>query len=302
MVSESVENVVYYQVDDRIVKALSKAGIEVMPIAEAWEKYEWVRKYVAKKPKFGYFIWVKQTTKVPVTTCVYVQSKEILQELENLVVLEPGVKAEAKTICSSLASGISAKHYSKGLIVLKEGSSYRVESVHNWHEGDEVDVKYTYVLERSSTLVYRFKSLNPASKMKSGVEVKLLEGAKADLEKVVDSKNAEITLEEFVELEGTGSSAVAKVRVVGRRDGHVEGITRMVGKAEVRGHLDCQGLIVDENAIIKLVPEMVVETKDALLTHEASIGKVNEEQLYYLMSRGLEEDEAVELIVEGFLE
>ena len=68
-----------------------------------------------------------------------------------------------------------------------------------------------------------------------------------------------------------------------------------------RGHLDCQGLVVGEKAMIRLVPSLVVKNKNALLTHEASIGKISEDELNYLRSRGLNKSEAIDLIVSGFL-
>lgn len=59
------------------------------------------------------------------------------------------------------------------------------------------------------------------------------------------------------------------------------------------------GLLLDGNSSIDAVPELL--NKDATLTHEASIGRISEEELSYLRSRGLTEDEAIGLIVTGFL-
>jgi Fe-S cluster assembly scaffold protein SufB len=60
--------------------------------------------------------------------------------------------------------------------------------------------------------------------------------------------------------------------------------------------------MLDQTADVVLVPELLCRNKDAQITHEASIGKVSDEQITYLRSRGLREDEAVDLIVRGFLE
>ena len=68
-----------------------------------------------------------------------------------------------------------------------------------------------------------------------------------------------------------------------------------------KGHLDCQALITDRNAKVSLVPEVECEDKEAQVTHEASIGKVSEEQLNYLRTRGLTEEQALNLIISGFL-
>jgi len=55
------------------------------------------------------------------------------------------------------------------------------------------------------------------------------------------------------------------------------------------------------NAIIKAIPSLVAESSEAVLTHEAAIGKIAGEQLIKLMSLGLTEDEAVNTIIDGFL-
>lgn len=67
------------------------------------------------------------------------------------------------------------------------------------------------------------------------------------------------------------------------------------------GHVDCMGLLLSENSSVQAIPELINRNKDASLTHEASVGKISEETLNYLRSRGLTENEAINLIVTGFL-
>jgi Fe-S cluster assembly scaffold protein SufB len=74
-----------------------------------------------------------------------------------------------------------------------------------------------------------------------------------------------------------------------------------LAKSSSTGHLDCQCLMTDKQAKVSLVPEVVCENKEAQVTHEASIGKISEEQLNYLRTRGLTEEKALNLIISGFL-
>lgn len=76
---------------------------------------------------------------------------------------------------------------------------------------------------------------------------------------------------------------------------------RMVANEAGTGHVDCMGLLLAEDVAINVTPELINKNKDASLTHEASVGKISEENLNYLRSRGLTEDEAIDLIVAGFL-
>jgi len=87
------------------------------------------------------------------------------------------------------------------------------------------------------------------------------------------------------------------------------GITNYRGYAEVkRGAVNskasvrCDGLMLDNISKSGTIPSMNVYENDVKVSHEAAIGKIGEEQLFYLMSRGLSEEEAVKMIVSGFIE
>ena len=76
----------------------------------------------------------------------------------------------------------------------------------------------------------------------------------------------------------------------------------LVGEEEeIKGHLECKGLIISDDSRLYAVPELDARKANIDLSHEAAVGKIAEDQLIYLMSRGLTEDEAVSLIIKGFL-
>ena len=64
--------------------------------------------------------------------------------------------------------------------------------------------------------------------------------------------------------------------------------------------VECDALMVDNNSISNTYPQMEVEREDAQVIHEAKVGKVGEEEIFYLMSRGFNEEKAKQLIVSGF--
>jgi Fe-S cluster assembly protein SufB len=65
--------------------------------------------------------------------------------------------------------------------------------------------------------------------------------------------------------------------------------------------IDCDGLILDDESVSDTIPDIRVATDDATIAHEASVGKINEDTLFYLQSRGIAEDEAKTMIVRGFV-
>jgi len=69
-----------------------------------------------------------------------------------------------------------------------------------------------------------------------------------------------------------------------------------------KSHVQCDALILDEESVSDTYPYMEVGAKDAVVGHEATVSKVADEQLFYLMSRGLSEEQAMGMIVNGFIE
>jgi Fe-S cluster assembly protein SufB len=69
-----------------------------------------------------------------------------------------------------------------------------------------------------------------------------------------------------------------------------------------RSHVQCDALILDEDSISDTYPYMEIGSKDAVIGHEATVSKVADEQLFYLMSRGLSEEQAMSMVVNGFIE
>jgi len=74
------------------------------------------------------------------------------------------------------------------------------------------------------------------------------------------------------------------------------------GAHGVRSHVRCDALILDEDSRSDTYPYMEIEEQDARIGHEATVSKVGEDQLFYLMSRGLSEQQAMGMIVNGFIE
>lgn len=73
------------------------------------------------------------------------------------------------------------------------------------------------------------------------------------------------------------------------------------GCTGVKSYTKCDALILDEKSKSDTIPSLQVDEKDVNVGHEATVGKISEEQLFYLMSRGLKEEEAVALIIKGFI-
>jgi Fe-S cluster assembly scaffold protein SufB len=104
-------------------------------------------------------------------------------------------------------------------------------------------------------------------------------------------------------LTGKGSKAEMVSRAIAREGskmiirGLIEG-----DNADCRGHLECRGLLIDEEAFLQSIPELIARKKGVEITHEAAVGKISEREITYLMTRKLSRDQAVSLIIRGFMD
>ena len=119
-------------------------------------------------------------------------------------------------------------------------------------------------------------------------------------EKILTSQNQQAITKFEVELNGENSSTHVTSRSVATNDSYQEFISNITGNTKCYAHVECDA-IIKENGKVKAVPEIYAKNIDANLIHEAAIGKIAGEQLIKLMSLGLTEKEAEDIIIKGFL-
>ena len=101
----------------------------------------------------------------------------------------------------------------------------------------------------------------------------------------------------------TTSQIISKSICRGGGKVNYRGLVKIAKKAEnSKSHVECDTIIIDDISTSDTIPTNIVENDTSYIEHEATVSKVNEEQLFYLMSRGLTEQEATEMIVMGFIE
>lgn len=298
---KNVKNAHYYQIDNKVLNIRSLEGVEVLKANEAYKKYYWLEKYFSTKPKEGYFIWVKKQPTKPLIICVAVSHKKINQKLQNLLIIEKGITAESSVSCSVLASGLCASHYAQGKIILKEGASLSYQHLHSWGQQDYVEPNYEFILEKGAKLNYFYQLLNSPKEITFKTKILVGEKASANFNIVMKGKNTVINIEEEMNLMAKNAQGTVRLRLVAEKNSRIKAINKLVAQAESRGHLECQGLNLDEQSSIELIPALINKNKNSLLTHEAAIGRINQEEINYLRSRGLTKKQAINLIINGFL-
>lgn len=292
----------FFQRDNKIEKIEKGKGFILLPSSVAWEKFLWTRKYYQKRPKGGYFLWVKESFSEPFLSCIFACTKKISQNLENLLIIEQGKKIKIKATCLAQKKELSVFHQAKGKVLLKKGAILDYEHFHYWGKKDNVSSFYEFFLEKEARLNYFYKNFSSPKKLFLKTKIFSFEKSKFDLKTAIKAEKGEVELEEEAFLEKKEAQGTIKIKIVGNKGSKIKAFSRLFGKTLSKGYLECQGLMLDEKSRMDFVPELISESKKAQLFHEASIGKISEEELFYLRTRGFNKREAINIITRGFLE
>lgn len=177
------------------------------------------------------------------------------------------------------------KHYGEG-----EGSGERILN----------PVTKVYIGEGSS-VTFESTQIKGVDSTKRNTDIYVGKNAEAIVnEKLMTHGSQKAISEMEIILEAEGANGRVLSRSVATDDSEQVFYPKMTGKAECFGHVECDSIIMG-NAKISSIPAIVAEHPDSVLVHEAAIGKIAGEQLLKLMTLGLDEKQAEERILKGFL-
>jgi len=193
--------------------------------------------------------------------------------------------------------------------------------IHSFHIGKNCNVKYiekhvglgkkkvgkilnpqTFIhMEESSKFEMETMQLGGVTYSNRKTNAVLEENAMLLIQEKILTDNHEKAKTLFnVELVGKNSKVEVVSRSVAKGKSSQKFVSKVIGKNECFGHVECDGILLDD-AQIESSPQVVAKNKDATLVHEAAIGKIAGEQIIKLQSLGLNEEEAQNEIIAGFL-
>ncbi|WP_340818544.1 SufD family Fe-S cluster assembly protein [Methanolobus sp. WCC4] len=294
--------------------------VELMSLRDAMKVHDWVKDYSWKlvepdKDKYtamsylqdanGYFIRAPagKKSKMPVQTCLLIGSKEVSQTVHNIVIVEEGAELDVITGCSTKHGVDKGLHLGISEMYVKKGATLNFTMIHNW--GEEIGVRPRTVVhvEEGGSYISNYVTLKPVKSVQSYPTV-ILEGkgAFARLNTIaVAHPGSELDLGSKVvfNAEDTKAELISRTITTG---GDAIARGEMVGNANnAKGHLECHGLVLG-GGMQRAIPVLEANVEDIELSHEAAVGRIAREQIEYLMARGLTEEDAVGMIVRGFLD
>jgi hypothetical protein len=295
-------------------------GLEIMPVREAAKKYDlseylWKAvdpgkdKYTSKtylEDSDGYFVRVKAGFKIkdPVQTCMLINRNKQMQNVHNIVIVEENASLEMISGCTTSKHAAESLHIGISETFIKDGGSLTFSMIHNWGEHTHVRPRSAAILGKNSRFVNNYVLLNKVGSVQSYPAAYLNgEGASAKFSSIcLSHEGSDIDMGSLIELNAPGTSAEVISRSI-TLGGRMMARGKLVGNAAgAKAHLECRSLVLSDKGLTLAIPELESSIADVEMTHEAAVGKIARDQVEYLMMRGLTEDEAVGMIVRGFLE
>ena len=294
-------------------------GVEVLNIHEALDKYDGLKDYywqlvnpdkdkytraVAEKTHGGYFIRTEKGAKVvnPVQSCLFIKGEKVGQNVHNIIVVEEDSELHIITGCAVSHQVESALHMGISEIYIKRGGKLSFTMVHNWGEDVHVRPRTVGIVEENGVFLNNYILLKPVRSAQLYPTLYLNgKGAVATSNSVIAAPpGSYVNSGSRVVLNAPDTRAEIVARTI-TTGGTIINPGHLVGNAvPSKGHLECKGLIL-KDGIIHAIPELEASVAGVELSHEAAVGKVAQEEIEYLMARGLDEDEATSTIVRGFL-
>jgi len=243
---------------------------------------------------------------LPVHLCFGVIREEGLQEIISRFIIEDGAEVLVLAHCS-FPKAKNLTHRMRTEIIIGENAKFFYEERHYHGElgGAKVYPKFRVDVGPNSHFQTVF-SLVRGSVGILDIDAEMY-GHKSSKIEVISKvygrgRKDRVKIRDTVFLEGENARSLVKLRAAAKGGGDVfmMGITE-ANAPYTTGHVDCKEIIQGEGSTARAIPQIRVEDASSRITHEASVGKVNQKELDTLMARGLNEEEAVDIIIKAML-
>jgi Fe-S cluster assembly scaffold protein SufB len=311
----------FLQMDHSVIQCRTDLkGLEVMSSSEARQKYDGLKEYWWKAVRVdqdiytrrtedhqehGYFIRSQRNIQVyyPLQACLYLTEDRLAQDVHNIIIAEEGSHLNIITGCATGPGVHSGLHVGVSEFYIKRGATIYFTMIHNWAEDMLVRPRSGVLVEEGGTFVSNYICLLPARDLQMYPTATLRgKRAVATFNSVLLAKTGSLLdVGSRIILQGEESRGEVVSRAVSM-GGTIVARGHLVGEApEIKAHLECKGLLLSDQGVIQAIPELEAKHSNLEMTHEAAVGKIRQEEIEYIMARGLSEREATSLIIKGFL-
>ncbi len=256
----------------------------------------------------GSFIYVPKGVKIekPLQSYFRINSEQMGQFERTLIIVDEGASVHYVEGCTAPIYSKDSLHAAVVEIFVREGAYCRYSTVQNWANNIINLVTKRSMVDKNGHMEWIDGNIGSSVNMKYPACVLRGEGAKGTTVSIAfaGSGQNQDTGAKMIHLAPNTSSTIIS-KSISRGGGRVNyrGLVN-IGKnaAKAKAHVECDTIILDGFSKSDTIPTNIVANDDSTLEHEATVSKVSEDQLFYLMSRGLTEEQATEMIIMGFIE
>lgn len=309
---------------------LKKAGVIFCSFTEAVEEYpELIKKYLGSVVPTsdnyyaalnsavfsdGSFVFIPKGVRCPMELSTYfrINTQEAGQFERTLIIAEEGGYVAYNEGCTAPQFDTNQLHAAVVELIALDDAEIKYSTVQNWYAGDESGKGgiYNFVTKRGACRGRNSKISWTQVETGSAITWKypsvILQGDNSigEFYSVALTNNAQIadTGTKMIHIgKNTKSTIISKGISAGKSNNSYRGLVKILPKAEgARNYTQCDSMLIGGKSEANTFPYIEVMNNTARVEHEATTSKISEEQLFYLQQRGISQEDAVSLIINGF--
>ncbi len=256
----------------------------------------------------GSFVYIPKNTKVstPLQAYFRINSKNTGQFERTLIIADEGSSVHYIEGCTAPTYSSDSLHSAVVELIALPGSHLRYTTIQNWSNNVYNLVTKRAVAHKNSIVEWVDGNLGSKLTMKFPAVYLVGEGARGDILSVAmagKGQHQDAGAKLVFAAPNTSGTIISKS--VSKNSGRASyrGLVKVYSNAEnVKVNVKCDALLLDPSSRSDTYPTMEINNDSASISHEATVSKIGDDELFYLMSRGLTESEAMALIVNGFFE
>jgi Fe-S cluster assembly protein SufB len=256
----------------------------------------------------GSFVYIPPGVKVEIPLQAYfrINAQNMGQFERTLIIADEGSQVHYVEGCTAPTYSTDSFHSGVIEIIVRKGARVRYTTIQNWSHNVYNLVTQRALAYEDATMEWVDGNLGSKVTMKYPSVYMMGKGAKAEVLSIAFANSGQHQDAGGKAIHGaphTTSSITSKsISKSGGRAGYRGLVKVYPGAYDVKSNVVCDALILDPNSRSDTYPVMEIDEEDASISHEATVSKVSDEQLFYLMSRGISEAQAMMMIVNGFIE
>ena len=256
----------------------------------------------------GSFVYIPPGVhlETPLQAYFRVNQERMGQFERTLIICDEGASAHYIEGCTAPVYSTESFHSGVIEIVVKKNARFRYTTIQNWSNNMYNLVTQRALVHEGANMEWLDGNLGSKLTMKYPSCYLVGEGAHGEILSIAysgDGQHQDTGGKVVHAAPHTTSSIISKSISKGHGRSTYRGLCKVhEGAHHARSNVECDALLINDTSRTDTYPYIEIEENDANVGHEASVSKIGEEQLFYLTSRGISEEEAMAMIVRGFIE